>query len=492
MKKMIFLAALIFTAAFPLCTYAGITPKEPTKTSGCYNIASAENLYWFADYCKNAESTDSVYAMLTNDIVINSGGAYSYSTNLNEWEPIMDFKGKFVGDGHSITGLYVKDKEYAGLFGSTGEGATIDGVVIDRSYVEGTKYVGAVVGYNQADFLYRCVNKGTVASYTEGASTGGIVGSHNSRSNFAYCQNYGEVIGTDYTGGIMGASERSGQPLRELENYGTVRGNKYVGGIIGYMSAKSAQDVVYQCFNKGNISAVEKAGGIVGFSDYYTSSGSNGSYGWIMRSYNTVKNCYSSGWLSGANTYGIAGHNDGLVCAYNCCYLQWTANDKTVSNISGKNIGEELSAAEFASGKAAYILNSEKTPLNSAWTQDIGKDDYPCLNALDRGLVYRNILAEEYSNTEDDLHKTCRTLGNTDANKNVDMLDVIQILKKAENSEYFMPIETSASQKQPDGVYGDINGDGSVTDADASMLLDILSRGGRVDMSVGTYIFGIY
>ncbi len=491
MKKMIFLAALIFTAVFPPCTYADITPKEPDKINGCYNIASAENLYWFADYCKNAESTDDVEAKLVNDIVINEGGAYSYSTDINEWEPIMDFNGKFDGGGHSITGLYVKDKEYAGLFGSTGQGASLDGIVIDKSYIEGTKYVGAVVGHNKSNILYRCENKGTVVSYTDGACVGGIAGWHSSSSNFAICKNYGDVTGTEYTGGILGMSERSGKSLRELENYGNVRGGKCAGGIIGTLPADAYNNTVANCLNRGSVSAAEKAGGIVGFSDYYMVSGTNGKQSWASVRYNSLKSCCSTGWLSAEKTYGITGHTDGKVQVDNCCYLQWTANDKTISPVTQGPIGEEFSYNEFASGKAAYFLNGEITPYNSVWRQTIGTDAYPYLNDSTHGRVFRNITTGEYSNTEDELHKTCRILGNTDGSRSVDILDVIQILKKADNSSYIMPIETSQYKPKTDGVFGDIDGSGTVTKNDAKMLLGIIEKT-KIDTSVDSYVFNVY
>ena len=183
MKKLISTtAALIFTAAFSLCAYAQTVPEEPTKTAGYYNISSPENLYWFAGYCRD-NGSDNAYARLTDDIVLNGGEVTANSTNVEEWEPIMDFNGKFDGDYHTISGLYVKGKEYAGLFGSTGQNASLDSIVIEKSYIEGTKYAGAVVGYNQCEFLYRCINKGTVVSDKDGASTGGIAGWHNSRSD---------------------------------------------------------------------------------------------------------------------------------------------------------------------------------------------------------------------------------------------------------------------------------------------------------------------
>ena len=500
MKKTIFATiAVLFTAASSINAYAEIVPKEPTKTSIYYNIASPENLYWFAQYCEN-NSTDYVYARLTNDIVINGGEVTANSTNVDEWEPIMDFNGSFDGNNYTISGLYVKGKEYAGLFGSTGTKASISDIIIDKSYIEGTKYVGAVAGYNEAEFFDSCVNKSMVVSYTDGANTGGIVGYHNSNSNFTTCINYGEIIGTDYTGGIIGTCEYSNQPLREFENYGTVTGVKYAGGIVGYMPCNPYSSSVTKSLNRGNIGATEKAGGIVGFSDYYESSGSTGNYGWYMRSYNTIKSCYSSGKLSAAETYGISGHRNGMVDVENCCYLEGTATDKSDSTvygipIGGKKeehpIGLELSAQDFASGEATYILNGSSTPANSTWRQNIGTDAYPYLNDTNRGLVYRNITTGEYSNTEDDLHKACRTLGDTDANSIIDIRDVIQILKKSESSDHFMPIETASSNTQPDGIFGDINGDNTVSDTDATILLKVIESG-NIDMNVGRYVLGAY
>lgn len=489
MKKLTFAAAaVLMTLSFAAVTHAEITPQQPSGSGtwrSPYSISSAENLYWFAQYCNSAEDTSSCYAELSKDVVINSGTVNSNTTEKDAevWTPIMNFGGQFNGKDHTISGLYVRGGEYAGLFGSTKDGATVEDIVIDNSFIEGTKYTGAIVAYNEADYLYRCTNKAEVRSVTEGAYTGGIVGYNAAKNNFADCYNYGNITGTDYTGGVIGASVPAGSLLRKFGNYGTVCGTKYTGGIIGYMECTFSKTELSNCFNFGNVYSTEYAGGICGYSQKNTgASGTSGGGGMIWNIKNTVSNSFNCGDLTAEHTSGISGHDGESVYVNNCCYLSGTSEEddyEITVLVSGKGwqtqqltLGTELTAEEFASGKAAYILNGESTGSGSVWRQELGSDAYPSMTA--GSLVYYSVLDDTYSNTENALEKTYRLYGDVNTDNYTDLRDVIEVLKKADSADYLMPIET-ASEASSDVVYGDMTGDGYVTKADAELMLRIIT-----------------
>lgn len=73
------------------------------------------------------------------------------------------FAGKVIGNGCTISGLYVNVAgDYVGLFGYT-SGASIQNLTISGS-VKGSKYVGGVVGYALNTTIYNITNNATVTA----------------------------------------------------------------------------------------------------------------------------------------------------------------------------------------------------------------------------------------------------------------------------------------------------------------------------------------
>lgn len=122
-------------------------PQKPLKDStGCYLVTSKEELYWIE------QSADRKWcASLQNDIVVNENMIKDSKLNLDTnsyfvWKPIAYFEGKFLGNGHSISGLYLKSGDgyesydaykYGGLFKSVQRDAKIFNVEVNDSYCDG-------------------------------------------------------------------------------------------------------------------------------------------------------------------------------------------------------------------------------------------------------------------------------------------------------------------------------------------------------------------
>ena len=122
-------------------------PQKPLKDStGCYLVTSKEELYWIE---KSADRK--LCASLQNDIVVNENMIKDSKLNLDTnsyfvWRPIAYFEGKFLGNGHSISGLYLKSGDgyesydaykYGGLFKSVQRDAKIFNVEVNDSYCDG-------------------------------------------------------------------------------------------------------------------------------------------------------------------------------------------------------------------------------------------------------------------------------------------------------------------------------------------------------------------
>jgi uncharacterized repeat protein (TIGR02543 family) len=128
------------------------TPQEPKKDSkGCYLLTSKEELYWFADLVNVKEVYDAC-ASLQNDIVVNETVPKKITDNLDSfvyfnWYRIHDFRGKFAGNGHSISGLIADDNcisetdLYGGLFCIVWEQKSVTGIKINNSFVEDYGYI---------------------------------------------------------------------------------------------------------------------------------------------------------------------------------------------------------------------------------------------------------------------------------------------------------------------------------------------------------------
>ena len=122
-------------------------PQKPLKDlTGCYLVTSKEELYWIE------QSADrKLCASLQNDIVVNENMIKDSKLNLDTnsyfvWKPIAYFEGKFLGNGHSISGLYLKSGDgyesydaykYGGLFKSVQRDAKIFNVEVNDSYCDG-------------------------------------------------------------------------------------------------------------------------------------------------------------------------------------------------------------------------------------------------------------------------------------------------------------------------------------------------------------------
>lgn len=138
----------------------------------------------------------------------------------------------------------------------------------EGTHVSATNYAGGVAGaitkhYAEVSFKLKKIES---AATIEGVSSiGGIIGdcyqsSPGPDSNeVIYIANTGDIQATgSCIGGIFG-SYYSTTPINRSYNTGHITGLERVGGICGFMGGSASE-----CFNKGNILASTKGGGIAG------------------------------------------------------------------------------------------------------------------------------------------------------------------------------------------------------------------------------------
>ena len=134
-------------------------PQKPSQDAdGCYLLTNREELYWFAGLV-NGTLTDvardlNACAILQNDIVVNENATKDSLPNVDypdglkntfyTWVPIAKnsdyFKGRFQGQGYTISGLltdddYSEQEQFAGLFAYVWDPKDVVGVTIMDSYI---------------------------------------------------------------------------------------------------------------------------------------------------------------------------------------------------------------------------------------------------------------------------------------------------------------------------------------------------------------------
>ena len=213
---------LLLSAVLLMCSAAagavGTQPSGAGTSDNPYQIATKNNLLWFADHVNHGNLT--ACAILTADITVNTGVLDS-DGNLNSgtfetWTPIGNwgdgsvykgFAGEFNGGGHTISGLYFNDekKEPVGLFGMADNNGYIHDVGVKDSYFRGKSHVAGICGDLAKGKIENCWNGATVI----GASgcAGGITGSCWYSSSVSGCHNIGKIspINSNVCGGICGS-----------------------------------------------------------------------------------------------------------------------------------------------------------------------------------------------------------------------------------------------------------------------------------------------
>jgi len=329
--------------------------------AGYYAIADKEDLQAFAAKV-NAGEKD-INAVLTADIDMTG----------EDWTPIGDtndgYTGTFDGNGHKISKLVCErtgDKQVSGLFAQLMENSVV-------------KNLGMEDGV-----------------FTSSTSTAGAVAAKSNLGKVINCWNSGKVTAHDYAGGIVGSSKGW---IESCKNSGAIKatwGYGRSGGIAGEQvcgsnsSQQYVRTYIKYCYNTGTADAYY-AGGIVGYQSYRNEEACD------------IISCWSDAAMTGSITGGIAGSlaRGGTIqnCVFNTDRFKGGVYNKN-QNGSVKD-SEGMTSAEFASGKAAWVLNGKDNSLVSQakWFQNLEEnpDAYPVMDGT-HGKVYYLEKSNTYSN----------------------------------------------------------------------------------------------
>jgi len=286
----------IFSLSFPAyAKYSGGTgePNDP------YQIATAEDLMLLGETLDDYDK----HFILTADIDLdpNLPGRKVFdkaviAPDINDANWGFDglpFRGSFDGNGYVISHLTINGKQYLGLFGKTGSGASISNLGLEEVDVNGTgDYVGGLVGMNtDSSSITNCYSIVTVVGED---IVGGLVG-HNRGDDSSITNSYstGLITGSTYVGGLIGWNDDG--DITACYSSGTVSGEIGVGGLVGFNEGNATNTASYStCMVTGS----SNVGGLVGMNEYCS----------------TITASYSTGSISGNNYVGgLVGWNDGSI-----------------------------------------------------------------------------------------------------------------------------------------------------------------------------------
>lgn len=256
-------------------------PGYTEVSEGNYTVDNEKGLRNLAKLVNSNGGKTLINITLTGDITLTG-----------EWTPMGNYEnrytGTFDGNGHTITGLTVNQKERGnvGLIGYLGSGGKVQNLTLENVNLNGNLYVGGVVGYS---------NNGTVTA----------------------CTASGSINGKEYVGGIVG-SNYLGTVTACYNTSSTVNGSYLVGGVVG----QNNKGIVTACYNaSGSIYGEGTVGGVVG--DNYTS---------------TVTACYWSNYAG----YGIGNGTGDATKVDGTTVTGQTAVDAMNAALSGKGWQYEL------------------------------------------------------------------------------------------------------------------------------------------------------
>ena len=262
-----------------------------------YQIVSRSGFLQFRDAVNSGRNFKDQYIKLCTDIDLSSV-CYAYvdenGTHYIDWVPIglwernsydaNAFDGSFDGDGHTVSGLYIKNGgDGTGLFGEIEVNGSLKNLTVEGD-VCGKQCVGGVVGKHAGKALEHCSFSGTVkgSEYVGGiVGYAGIGGKENCK--VSNCWAWGDIsCSGEMVGGIAGVFYKNYVNMCYFSK-GTVSGKRDVGGIVGLSNAKK----ITNCATLGKIRIESRSESLQGnysgtFSNKYVAGGIAGGNGGLI------------------------------------------------------------------------------------------------------------------------------------------------------------------------------------------------------------------
>ena len=291
-----------------------------------FYIGTAQDLVHLAELVKNGAVTTGVTFVLDNDIVMTGVDFDPIGTSSDA------FKGVFMGNGHTISGLKTS------LFGYVEEA-----IIRDVGLENVNSNYGAALVENIANGKTEITNVYAKGTVTGGSSTGGLVGYiDNSATGTIISDSYAEVNVTgSLSGGLVGVMN-AGTIRNSYASGNVTNTGSYGGGLVGGINNATIEN----SFASGNVSTRSgTVGGLVGRVNNSTITGS-----------------YASGVVTGGKGFiaSTAGSNTFSGNVYNnaAADTSGAATGISLDEIKRQSVMEDLG---FTSDKG-WVYYEDQTP----------------------------------------------------------------------------------------------------------------------------------
>ncbi|MDR0454172.1 MAG: hypothetical protein LBH05_05115 [Deferribacteraceae bacterium] len=169
----------------------------------------SDDLEVFVDYFKMISTPDEIYLLQDKSLEWKTYPRFVLASDIDmadrTWTPVVNFCGKFSGNGNTIRNLRVNadskgKKDYYGLFGNIHDGAIVCNITLENCVVDGGDFgiCGGITGFNYG-ILHKCKIKGGII---KGSTVGSIVGQLD--GGVYFCSAEKTVLNGYTTGGIAG------------------------------------------------------------------------------------------------------------------------------------------------------------------------------------------------------------------------------------------------------------------------------------------------
>lgn len=228
--RFLILSFLILLLHIGIYAQTAVEPNGSGTSGDPYIIQSLENLYWIT---QNSDQWDKYYEQTAD---IDASGTQSWNSG-EGWEPIGNngtkFTGSYNGGDNVIENLYINRPEdnpvnwYQALFGWI-ENATITSLGVVDTDITGYYYVGALVGRNDNSSIIKCFSSGEISGEW---NIGMLSGTSANGSIIEECYSAGEIYGVRYVGGLVGYNNATLNS--SYSNAGLFGGPWKSGGLVG-------------------------------------------------------------------------------------------------------------------------------------------------------------------------------------------------------------------------------------------------------------------
>lgn len=214
------------------------------------------------------------------------------------FEPIANFGGTYLGNGHSIQELKINraGEDTVGLFKSLTATAKVSNLRLDSVVVNGKKYVGGLAGVD----LGADIDSVSVRAFINAQDYAGAIAGEKIGGSLEIAESEGEITAKSYAGGLFGNLKNAA--LENTFSMAFVTGDSVLGGLVG----NSDGTTVANSTAIGKVTGNGKVGGLAGSANKST---------WIS--------AYCDSLLWHQNFTAIGDMKNSVEMVYKATYVNW-------------------------------------------------------------------------------------------------------------------------------------------------------------------------